>query len=99
MKRTEVRIPLSQIHNLLSTPVSCYACDGDIITIPPTPIWNTLWEEKQGLDIYYIVDKIPDTSLRLNFILAFPPMVGRGGKEVRSLFLADMTRCYPMGDT
>ena len=93
MKRTEIRIPLSQIQNLLPTPVSCYAYGGEIITIPPVPIE----EIKKGGEIYYIVDSVPDTSIHFNFILATSPSLGRGNKEIRSLYFKEQ-RVYPMGD-
>ena len=90
MERTEIRIPLSQIQNLLRTPVSCYAYGGEIITIPPTPYDRI----RRDNDVFYIVDEVPNTP-RFHFILATPPSVGRDGKEIRSLYYKEL-RCYPM---
>lgn len=92
-KRKEMALPISQIFNLTSTPVSSYTRDGDIITIPPT-----LPEDiKIRPDSFFIVGNKPQ-SIRINCLKILSTSKGRGGVPISVLVLYDKQdiRVYPM---
>lgn len=92
-KRKKMTLPISQIFNLTSTPVSSYTRDGSIITIPPT-----LPEDiKIHPDSFFIVENKPQ-GIQINCLKILSTSIGRGGVSVSALVLYDKQdiRVYPM---